>query len=197
MTKPLLYEKRMLSFLTRHYTEKCSINQLAKRIGMTPKGAHKLLKRLESEGLIIPQRLANATFYSLNFASDLARKNAELALFDEIPLPYAQVQAKDLERLRPVACAAILFGSVLDKGERAADIDLLAVVEEHSYAAFQQALEKIQRLKPKRIQAVLQTPSELAANLKKADRVLLEILATGKVLWGHEIIVNAIREASQ
>ena len=40
-------ELKTLNFLIRHFTEKYSINQLAKKLGITPKGLHKLLKRLE------------------------------------------------------------------------------------------------------------------------------------------------------
>lgn len=197
MAKTPQYEGKVLGFLTRHFSEKYSINQLAKRVGMTPRGAYKLLKRLEAEGIVVPQKLGNAIFYSINFASDLARKKAELALFEEIRLPYARAQAKDLERLRPFVLAAMLFGSVLEKGEKAGDIDVLAVIREKDYASFNKALGELRRLKPKPIQPVIQTPEDLVRNLKKPDKVILEILRTGKVLWGHEIIVNAIREVVQ
>lgn len=197
MVKPTQYEGTLLSFLVRHFNEKLSINQVAKRIGMTPKGAHKLLKKLEGGGVVIPQRLANAVFYSVNFASDFARKKAELALFEDIALPYARAQAKDLERLRPFAAAAILFGSVLTRGDKAEDIDVLFVIGQHDYARFQQELDALQRLKPRRIHAVLQTPQDLIDNLKKPDKVVLDALAIGKVLWGHDIIVDAVRHAVQ
>ncbi len=190
-------ELKVLNFLARHFTEKYSINQLAKQIKLTPKGMHKLLKRLEEKGLIEPQRLANAIFYQLNFESDLARKAAELSLFEDIKLPYARTQAEDLRRLRPFVQAAILFGSVLEKGEKAGDIDVLAVIEEKKYDAFKEALDRLQAIKPKRIQTVLQSPEDIVRNLKKPDLVVLEILRTGKVLWGHDIIINAIKEASK
>lgn len=193
MTKPPQNEQKMLSFLVRNVTEKQNINQLAKRIGITPAGAFKLLKRLEHESIVKPEKLGNAIFYSLNFASDLARKKAELALFEEIKQPYARAQAKDLERLKPFAEAAILFGSVLEKGEKAKDIDVLVVVQEKKYNKFANALDELQYLKPKRIQPVLQTPKDFIKNLKKEDSVVLSALKTGKVLWGQELIVQVIR----
>ena len=195
MTRAAGNEARVLRFLTLRFTERCSINQLAKRVGMTPKGAHKLLKRLEQEGAVTPQRLGNAVFYSLNSSSDLARKKAELSLFESIAQPYARAQAKDLNRLRPFSRAAILFGSVLERGEQARDIDVLFVVEEREYRRFSRALEALQRLKPKRIQPLLQSPGDLSRNLKKQDPVVLDALRTGKVLWGQDIIVNTICEA--
>jgi predicted nucleotidyltransferase len=197
MVKAPRYEGKVLGFLVRYFTEKYSINQLAKLVGMTPRGAYKLLKRLEAECIIVPQKLGNAIFYRINVASDLARKKAELALFEEIRLPYARAQAKDLERLRPFVLAAMLFGSVLEKGEKSGDLDVLVVIKEKDYEPFNKALNELRRLKPKPIQPVIQTPEDLIKNLKKPDKVILEILRTGKVLWGHDVIVNAIREAMQ
>ena len=74
-------ELKVLNFLTRHFTEKYSINQLAKQVGLTPKGMHKLLKRLEQQTILLPKKMANAIFYEVNFNSDLARKAVEISLF--------------------------------------------------------------------------------------------------------------------
>ena len=188
-------ELKTLNFLVRHFEEKYSINQLAKKVGITPKGMHKLLNRLGEQGILKFQKLGNAIFFQLNFDSEVARISANLSLFEEIKLPYAKAQAKDLERLRPFAKAVVLFGSVLEKGEKAGDIDVLFVLEEKQYAAFNKALKELQSLKTKHIQDVVQTFEDLVKNLKKPDKVVLEILKTGKILWGHEIIVNAVKAA--
>ena len=179
----------------RHFTEKYSINQLAKQISLTPKGMHKLLKRLEQQNIVSPQKIANAIFYEVNFSSDLARKAAEISLFEDMRLPYARAQAKDLEVLRPFASAAMLFGSVLEKGEKAGDIDVLVIIAQKNYKSFQQALDKLQNIKTKIIQPVIQSQKDFIKNLRKPDKVVLEILRTGKVLWGHTIIVDSISEA--
>ncbi len=188
-------EQRVLSFLVRHFKENYSINQLAKLLGLTPKGMHKLLRRLEQQDIVRPKKMANAIFYQINFESDLACKTAELALFEEIKMPYARAQTKDMERLRPVADAAVLFGSILEKGEKAKDIDLLVVFEKNRYNYFQKELNKLQAIKTKKIHLVMQTPEDLVKNLQKPDEVILEIIKKGKILWGHQIIVNVVKEA--
>lgn len=194
MVKISLKEPKMISFLVRNFLERLSINQLAERINMTPKGAHKLLKRLEQEGVVKPQKMGNAIFYTFNFASDFARKKAELSLFEQPKLPYARAQAKDLERIKPFALSAVLFGSVL-QGEKAKDIDVLIIIKENSYKEFNKALDELQRFKSKHIQVILQNPDDFIKNLKKQDAVILNAIKTGNVLWGHEIIVNSIYEA--
>ena len=186
---------RTLSFLTRHFREKHSINWLAKQLHLTPTGMHKLLKRLEEQKMVSPLKLANAIFYAVAFDSDLACQAAQLSLFEQPRLPYARVQAKDLQRLRQYALAAILFGSVLTKGEKAGDIDVIFIIEQNNYDAFLKELEKLQRLKPKRIQPVLQAPEDLIKNLRKPDPVILNALKTGNILWGQDIIVKSIRQA--
>lgn len=172
-----------------------SINQMAKKLGLTPKGMHKLLKRLEQQGIVKPQRIANAVFYQVNFSSDLACKAAELSLFEDVKAPYVRAQIKDLERLRSVVLAAVLFGSILEKGDKASDIDVLAILKKNKYSAFQKEMDKLQALKTKHIHPVVQTQEDLIKNIRKSDEVILEILRKGKVLWGHLIIVEAIRKA--
>lgn len=188
-------ETRVLNFLTRHFSEKYSINNLAKQLKLTPKGMHKLLLRLEQRGVVKPQKIANAIFYMINFSSDLACKSAELSLFEDVKIPYVRAQIKDLERLRSVVIAAVLFGSILDKGEKANDVDILVILEKNKYNAFQKELDKLQSLKTKRINPVLQTQDDLTRNIQKSDEVVLEIIRKGKVLWGHHIIVEAIAKA--
>ncbi len=190
-------EFRTLNFLIRHFTEKYSINQLAKKISITPKGIHKLLKKLEREQIVKFTKLANSLFYQVNLESETAKKCSELALIEDIESSYARVQAKDLESLKKCVISAVLFGSVLTKGEKAGDIDVLVVVEKKKYNEFRKALEKIQSLKPKHIQTVIQSQQDLINNLKKKDEVLLEILRTGRFLWGTEVIVNIIKEVAE
>lgn len=188
-------EARVLNFLTRHFSERYSINQMAKELKLTPKGMHKLLKRLEQQGIVKSEKLANAVFYKVNFSSDLACKAAELSLFEDIKLPYVRAQVKDLDRLRSVVSAAVLFGSVLEKGEKARDVDILVILEKNKYSVFQKELGKLQSLKTKHLQTVMQTQDDLVRNIQKSDEVILEILRKGKVLWGHQIIVEAISKA--
>ncbi|MFH1072448.1 MAG: winged helix-turn-helix domain-containing protein [Nanoarchaeota archaeon] len=185
-------ESRILRFLVKHFSEKHSINQLAKHANMTPMGMYKLLKRLEQEGVLIPEHIANAVFYRIDFASDFAKKRAALALFEKPQNAYAAVQVKDLERLKPCSQAAVLFGSVLKKGEKAGDIDVLFIVRQGNYPNFSKALESLQRLKPKRISPVIQTHEDFMQNLRKQDKVIIDALQTGIVLWGHDTIVEAI-----
>ncbi|MBI4139509.1 hypothetical protein HY483_00945 [Candidatus Woesearchaeota archaeon] len=161
---------------------------------MTPKGAHKALKKLESEEVIMPETIGNATIYHLRFESDFARTKAQIALFEHPSSTYVRVQSKDFERLRSYAMVAILFGSILKKGEQARDIDVLFIVEEKKYKELKKEIGILQKIKTKHIHAIFQTPEDFVRTLKKKDEVILDILRTGTILWGQNNIVESIAE---
>lgn len=186
---------RLLRLLARRFSERFSINQVARQLKLSPRGAYKMLKSMESEGILKPERIGNSIFYHIDFNSDFARKAAELSLFEEVKSAYARVQAKDLETLRNRASALILYGSVLEKGENAEDIDIMAVVEQENYAFFRNGLSELQNKKPKHIHAVVMSKQDLAKNLAKKDAVAMEILNKGNILWGQDVIVNAIKDS--
>ena len=190
-------EFKALNFLVRRPRERYSINELARQLDITPKGMHKLLKRLEEQAIVKQQRLANAVYYEINFASNKACKIAEFALIEDAKTPYVRMQVKDLERLHSLAEAVILFGSVLKKGEKANDIDILVILKKNQYKRFNEGLKELQSLKTKQIHTVLQTPEEIRANLKKADPVIEAAIKEGYVIWGQEIIVQTIKEVKQ
>lgn len=184
---------RLLSFLSRRFSERYSINQIAREMKLSPRGAYKMLKSMEMQGILKPERIGNSVFYHINFESDFAVKAAGLSLFEEIISPYAKVQAKDLQALKKKASAVILYGSVLKDGSKAEDVDIMAVVEQEDYPLFRKALAELQNKKPKHIHAVVMSREDLRNNLAKKDAVILEILNKGNILWGQDVVVEAIK----
>ena len=185
-------EARMADFLLRNFTERYSINQLAKELNLSPQGAYKMAKKLEKARILKPEPIGNAIYYRPNLDDELGRKTAELVLAYKDINSYARVQAKDLERLKAHTVCAVLFGSVLTKAENAGDIDVLIVLEEGQLNKMHKALMEIQSIKSKKISEMLQTREDLVRNIKKRDAPLLDAIRTGQVLWGSEIIVEAI-----
>lgn len=186
-------EARMVDFLLRNFAERYSINQLAKELNLSPQGAFKIAKKLERARILKPEPIGNAIYYRPNLDEEVGRKTAELVLAYKDLNPYARVQAKDLEQLRPYALSAVLFGSVLTKAEKAGDIDVLLVLEEGQLNKAHKVLMEIQSIKPKRIGELVQSREDLVRNIKKRDTPLLSVIRTGQVLWGSEVIVEAIR----
>jgi DNA-binding Lrp family transcriptional regulator len=186
-------EARLLSFLLRNFTKRYSINSLARELGLSPMGARKIAMKLEKANILKSEAISNAIYYHPDLGEEIGRKTAELVLSYKELNPYARVQAKDLEQLRPYALCAVLFGSVLTKAENAGDIDVLLVLEDSQFRNVHKVLLEIQSIKPKKISEMLQSREDLVRNINKRDAPLLSAIRTGQILWGSEIIVEGIR----
>lgn len=189
-------EARMISFLLRNFTNRYSIRQLAKELDLSPMGARKMAIKLEQAKILKPEQISDAIYYHPNLDEEIGCKTAELVLSYKDLNPYARVQAKDLEQLRPYVLCAVLFGSVLTKAENAGDIDVLLVLDEDQLNKMHKVLMEIQSIKSKKISEMLQTREDLVRNIRKRDAPLLDVIKTGQVLWGSEIIVEAIRNGT-
>ncbi len=188
-------ESKVIDFLIRNFRERNSINQLSKKLKLSPRGIYKILKKLESMKAIIPENIGNAIYYKINLNDEIGIKLSEWVLVQNELNSYAQVQAEDLKPLKEISKSCILFGSVFTKGKDAKDIDIMLVIDEKDAKLVHINLDKIKNLKPKKIHELLQTKSDLERNIKKNDKMVLNILSTGKVLWGAETIVKAIKNA--
>ena len=160
----------------------------------------KLLAKLEGQRIVVREKRSNAVYYRINFANGQATKLIEFVLLQRDLNPYARVQAEDLEKLKGTAIACILYGSVLAEGKDARDIDAMLVLSDKSHErdlnTLQRELRDINIVKPKRIHDLVLTREDLVKNLTKGDEVVLEIIRTGQVLWGSEVIVEAIHGAA-
>jgi predicted nucleotidyltransferase len=190
-------ESRVVDFLLRHFDERNSINQVARRLTISPRGAYKILKKLESLNVTRPEKIGNAVYYSLNLSEAYGRKLAEFVLVQHALNSYAQLQAEDLVPLRPFVQSIILFGSILTRGKEARDIDVLLILDKKNYNKALDELHKIRSIKTKKIHEIVQTLDDLKANIRKKDEVIMNIIKTGQVLWGPETLIEAIKYESR
>lgn len=189
-------EARAMDFLVRNLKERNSINQIAKKLRLSPNGAYKILKKLEKANAIMPEKIGNAIYYKVNYDDEIGKKLAEFVLVQNELDSYAKVQAEDLKQLKDYALSCILFGSVLKKGKEAKDIDVLLVLESGKFKKLNKKLEEIKELKPKKMHDIMMTREDLLKNIRKSDEVTLGIIKTGKVLWGFETVAEALKNAS-
>ena len=185
-----------MDFLVRNFKERNSINGIGRRLNISPRGIYKILKKLENINAAKPEKIGNAIYYKVNLDEEIGIKLAEYILVQNDLNAYAKVQAEDLEKLKDAASSCVLFGSVLKKGREARDIDVMIILEKKDFKKVHQKLEEIREMKPKKIHDIMQTKEDLAKNIRKNDEVVLDIIKTGKVLWGSEIIVEAIKNGA-
>jgi DNA-binding Lrp family transcriptional regulator len=189
-------EMRTLSFLVRHFTEQHSINQLADLIGISPGGMHKLLKRLEQKNFLVKEQAGNSVFYDVNYESQAARNAANFALTEDPGSSYLAVWEEDLSPLEKDTDLCILFGSVLEKERDANDIDILLTLPEENMDAVADTIEALDNRKPKNVHAVYQTEKDLVSNIREEDPAIISAIQTGWILWGHNLLVEAVRNGT-
>ncbi len=189
-------EAKVMDFLIRHFDEQNSINQIARKLAISPMGAYKILKKLEGIKAVTPEKISNSTYYHFNPNEEIGIKLGEFVLVQNELNSYAKVQAEDLRRIKPFTLACILYGSVLTKGKEARDIDVILVLNRNKFGSVQGQLEKLKELKPKKIHDILFTPEDLVANMKEKNPAVVDAIRTGKVLWGSEIILKAIKNGA-
>ncbi len=187
-------ETRLISYLWRHYQERSSINGLARLTEITPKGAYKILKKLERDDIMIKETIANADIYHLNFKNSKTEDIVKYVLKSE-PAPhlYVKVLQKELEPLHQLTTALIIFGSVVAKGLQAQDIDLLIILNKKNLTRVQSGIRDIERIIPQKIHPVFQTKADMPKNLRKKDPVIIAAIQKGFILWGHDLLYKLIK----
>ena len=190
-------EARVMDFLVRNFKERNSINQIAKRLKLSPMGAYKILKKLEKIKVVKAEEIGNAIYYKADLDEEIGRKLAEFVLVqNEFSNTYAKVYAEDLRKLKDVALSCILYGSLLKVGKEAKDVDALIIIEKKDYKKVSNKLADIQLIATKRIHDIRMTKNDLAKNLKKGNEAMIDMLKYGQVLWGADIIVEAIKNGA-
>ncbi|HLC84922.1 MAG TPA: winged helix-turn-helix transcriptional regulator [Candidatus Nanoarchaeia archaeon] len=189
-------EKRLLRYLAST-TQDCSINQLAKDCGLSPSGAHKILKKLEKEGVLKAKHIANILSYTLDFQGDNTSSVLHLAFVPPALQGRVKLRAQDLSQLKKSAKVCILFGSFITEKQSPSDLDMVAVFEKDDFDDYNQALDRVKDLSPIKIQDVIQTTQDLRDNIKKGDPIIRAALRNGVVLWGIDPLLEVIKSVHE
>lgn len=189
-------EKKVLRYLLVNFDRDKSINEVAKDCLLSPNGAHKLLRKLEREGVLSQKNVANIKAFKVICSSLKAKRIMELAFLDPVKGRLEQ-RSKDLLPLQNVARVCIAFGSYLTEKKNPGDLDLLLVIDKGDFSAYKKALQEIQLVVPVKIHDVLQTKQDFLNNLRQDNKVIKQALQQGIVLWGHEQLMEVLTDVCQ
>ncbi len=191
-------EKHVLRFLAVKPEADYSINDVAKACSITPNGAYKMLRKLEKEGVLKAKHIANIKAYKPDFDNEKTKRIYELAFMpDTLIQGRIKLRADDFKQLKAVTKACILFGSYITTKQKPEDLDALFVLEKGNFESYKKALAKVQDITPVNIHDVVQTTDDLRQNLKKNDPIVTEALHKGIALWGFDVIVQVIKNATK
>lgn len=172
--------QKILSFFVLHPGASFYEREIARKAGLSPSSTHHVLERLYLAGVINRKQNGRMYFYSIDKTDPYLKEFKSLANLLLIePL---------VERLKGLSHRIVLFGSWAQGSDNEdSDIDLfivssekekaLSVVNKFSYSA---------KLYNRKVQPIINAPEELLKKGKE-ERVFLEQVEKGKVLWEREI----------
>ena len=187
--------RKILCTLAKDCWSVHTASTLALQLQMSRWGLWKALKKLEKEELIRLQstgkgKTSTYTIH-LNWKSTLAEKTVALALAQEAEIQkrwtfvFAEMEAE--------AEFVILFGSILPSPKTAADIDIITVAKQAKVLAISRLLEKIQQTQEKNIHAQNFTLQEFKKELHQKNKIFLDALHRGVILFGQEKFLQFIQ----
>lgn len=185
-------EQKILSILFKDRKANHNSRTISKLIGISHPGAFKLMKRMEKEQLIIPERIGKAVIYKPNLKSPLVIKKIELALMQEAKLHKRWLY--EFESIGKMSKFVILFGSILRNEKEAHDVDLLVIAEKENYKKIKEIVYEKNVILIKKVHLLFQRKEDFKLDLKNNHKVILDAIKTGVVLYGQEEFVKALIE---
>jgi len=187
-------ESKVVLRIVKDIEQEYNANNISKVIKISSMGALKILKKLEKDNILVSRKLANISFYNINFENSYAFDYVEFLLKDEAEhsSSYIRRWVSEIRRIKE-AEISVIFGSVLRIGDKAKDIDVLFVVKKENFDKLRNEIEKLNQLNDKKIHPIYQTEEDFRKNLIKKDLIILESIK-GIVVFGYKIFLEILKE---
>lgn len=192
MKVELTKEQEIIKLMFKDFLTEYNSRSISPKIGLTHSGAFRALKKLEEKEMVKPRQIGKAVIYSLNLENPLTLKGIETALTIE-SLKH-KVWIEEFKKLEEKAKFVVLFGSILRNEKEARDIDLHVVANKKQYHTIKKIIEERNKILPKPIHLVFQTPADFKTDIKRKYKVAIEIIKTGIVLFGQDEFRKMVME---
>lgn len=186
-------EKKVLKLLFTAFDEDYSINNIAKRCKLSPNGAARILNKFEKQDILKPKNIANIKSYKINFENEKTVIILELTLIPKLE-KRIKYRLDDLNELKEITKTCIIFGSYTNMSKKPNDLDVLFVLDKNNFEKYKKKLSDLREIIPVKIHDILQTEEDLKHNIIQKDKIILDILKTGIILWGQKTIVEVIKD---
>ncbi|HLD04381.1 MAG TPA: nucleotidyltransferase domain-containing protein [Candidatus Nanoarchaeia archaeon] len=183
-------EMRLVLNLFKNPSTDYNTTQIAKTLSLTPMGTLKIAKKLEKENLLTSKKLGKATYYRLDSKNPYTKQHiAFLAKREAEYAPsYIKTWIREIRKIKN-AKAAILFGSLLKKQEKAEDIDVLLITNQNTFNNLKKEIEYLNKFNTKKIHPIYQTEKDFKNNLKLEDKVIRNALK-GIIALGEDELIR-------
>ena len=186
-------ENRVLRRILMSFGEDYSINEIARSCSLAPNGAFKILRKFERQGVLKPKKIANIVSYKINFEDNKTKNILGLSLIPDLE-GKLKFRMEDLKELKETTEIGVIFGSYTQEKKQPNDLDILIVVNERKYPKYKLISRKVYQTIPIKVHEVIQTEEDLRKNIKKKDKVIIDILKNGVILWGQDKLIDVIKD---
>lgn len=188
-------ENEVLLTLFKDFSKNYNANSLSKQVGITPRGALKILKSLQKQNLLISKKYGKAVFYKINLDDYFAFRTIETLLIYEAREKAPRWLSEFKELFKEVEIV-IIFGSIVREPKKANDIDLLLVFKQKKMKPVKHFISEKNKILLKPIHPVIQSLNDIKNNLKKKDPVVLNALRRGYVLHGFDKLIEVVKNVT-
>ena len=186
---------KILKILLKELAIKPTITLLAKEISMSRVGTWKILKKLEAEKLVILSPVGagkTSTFsISLNWENPIVEKSLSLALTQDAL--KNQRWLSNFAELEDKVDFLLIYGSIVHSPKEANDIDILGITNENKFLEIEESIKRIQKTQIKKIHSLNFTQAEFKGELEKPNKIFIDAIKKGIILFGQEKFVKLIR----
>ncbi|MEK6811712.1 MAG: HTH domain-containing protein [Nanoarchaeota archaeon] len=188
--------EKIMKILLKEIYLNHTVSSLAQRLVMSRVGIWKILKRLESNKLIILSSIGNGktSIYTvkLNWNNILVEKKLAFLLSeDAIRQERWRFNFAELEKH---VSFLLLFGSILHSPKEARDIDIFVVIDNRKeFKTIEKIMLKIQVTQSKKIHYIDLTENEFEQELNNKNKAYIDALAKGVILYGQENLIKVIK----
>ena len=191
---------KILKILLKDFTIKPTVTSLAKEAGMSRVGAWKVLKKMQSERIIVLSQIGTGKTSAYNVFLDwdnpLVEKTLALALTEDALKNQRWIN--NFAELEARVDFLIIYGSVLYSPKDANDIDILGVVPNRkNFTKIEETVPKIQKTQEKKIHALNFTQAEFRHELERPNKAFIDAIKKGVVLFGQEKFIKFVRGVSR
>lgn len=184
---------RILRFLFEQSTELTG-REIARKVGLSHLKTHQVLREFSQEGIALSKTIGKAIIYKLNEDNMVTRDILRTLFRSEKELVLKLIEVVS-NRLRVFVETIVLYGGILAKGNGAKSnmVELLLIVrDDMNLRAVEQGLkytqEEVKKAFGNFISAKIWSISELRGRYMEEDEFTIQILKSGKVIYGRELM---------